>query len=262
MYLERDGVRLFYDVQGEGEPTILLVHGWGFSHEIWREQVEEFSKDHRVVTPDLRGYGRSDKPETEYTFELFADDLDYLIRSLDLEKPILVGWSMGASIALEYAATHPEQVSKLVLVDGTPVLVASEDFPYAGPPEALVGLSTAMEQDYSAGMRAFAELIFPEPGTDQLKEWAYGLTQQTTPSIALNTIANSAAADLRPLLDRIKAPTLILHGELDQACTPAANQYMHSQIPDSRIHEFAGKGHAPFLTDTEAFNKQLRGFVS
>ncbi len=262
MFLNRDGVQLFYDAQGEGEPTLLFVHGWAMSHEVWREQVAAFSPNHRVVCIDLRGFGQSGKPEGEYTFELFADDLDFVIRELGMEKPILVGWSMGVSIALVYVAAHPDRLSKLVLVDGTPVLIAREDFPDGAPEEAIQGLLGAIQADFAGGMRAFVDLVFPEPDTDQLKNWVHSITQQTTPAIAVNSMNNSTGPDLRPLLKQITVPTLILYGELDQACSPAVNRYMHAQIANSEIHEFPGKGHAPFLTDAEAFNQRLGIFVS
>lgn len=261
MFLNRDGVRLFYDIQGEGEPTLLFIHGWAMSHEVWQEQTAEFSRDHRVVSIDLRGFGQSDQPEVDYSFDLFADDLDFMIQELGLKKPILVGWSMGASIALVYAVAHPERVSKLVLVDGTPLVLAAEDFPYGLPEQQLQQLLGAMQADYAAGMRFFVDLFFPEPNTDQLKEWVHGISQQTIPAVAISCMANVAGTDLRPLLKQVTVPTLVLHGALDQASSPPINVYMHAQIPNSEIHEFPGKGHAPFLTDAEAFNKRLRAFV-
>lgn len=262
MFLDRDDVRLFYDIQGEGDPTLLFIHGWGMSHEVWREQVSEFSRDHRVVSVDLRGFGQSDKPQVNYSFDLFTDDLGFVIRELGLKKPILVGWSMGASIALVYAAAHPERVSKLVLVDGTPLVLAREDFPHGLPEPQLQQLLGAMQADYAAGMRFFVDLFFPEPNTSQLKDWVHGITQQTTPAVAVSCMANVAGTDLRPLLKKITVPTLLLHGELDQASSPAVNSYMHAQISNSETHMFPGKGHAPFLTDAQAFNKRLRTFVS
>ena len=262
MYVERDGVKLFYDVQGDGDPTLLFVHGWMMSHEVWREQVPVFSQDHKVVSIGLRGFGQSDKPDGEYTLELFADDIDFMVGELGLNKPVFIGWSMGASIGLLYATAHSERLSKLVLVDGTPLLIASEDFNHAIPPEAGEQLVGALQADFTGGARAFVDLMFPEPGIDELKNWVHGITQQTKQAIALNTIANVGGRDLRVLLKQISLPTLILYGEQDQVCLPGASRYMHEQIQNSDIYEFPGKGHVPFLTDSEEFNKRLRAFLS
>lgn len=262
MFLNRDGVQLFYDVHGTGEPTLLFVHGWMMNHEVWREQVAAFGKTNRVVTVGLRGFGQSDKPAGEYTLDLFADDLDFVVRELKLDKPVVVGWSMGVSIALVYAAKHPERVSKLALVDGTPMLVAAGDWVHAIPPEAANGLLGAMQADFAAGTRGFVELMFPEAGADELKNWIHGITQQTTAAVALNSIGNAAGRDLRPEVKRVAHPTLIMCGDQDHVCLPEASRYMHSQIAGSELHEFAGKGHAPFLTDAEAFNVRLQSFVA
>lgn len=261
MFLERDGVRHWYDVQGQGEQTLLFVHGWLMSHELWREQVAAFSRTHRVVSYDLRGFGRSDKPEGDYSLELFVDDLDHLVRTLQLERPVLVGWSMGASIGLAYAAAHPDRLSKLVLVDGTPLLVASDDFAHAIPGAAADQLLGAIQADFAGGTRAFVELMFPEPDSGALKDWVHGITQQTTAAVALNSIGLIGGRDLRPLLDQVRIPTLVVCGDQDQVCLPSASQFMQRQIAQAEIQMFAGKGHAPFLTDVEAFNAQLRAFV-
>jgi pimeloyl-[acyl-carrier protein] methyl ester esterase len=261
MFRNRDGVQLFYEAQGAGEPTLLFVHGWMMSHEVWREQAA-FSKTNRVVTVGLRGFGKSDRPQGDYTLDVFADDLDFIIQELKLDKPVLIGWSMGASIALVYAAAHPERISKLVLVDGTPMLVAGRGFVEAIPPEAAQQLLGAMQGDFAGAARAFVEMMFPEPGADELKNWILGIAQQTTAAIALNSVGEAAGRDLRPLLSQIKNPTLIVFGEKDTVCLPGASRYMQSQIAGSELHEFPGKGHGPFLTDAQAFNERLRSFIA
>ena len=262
MFLERDGVQLYYDVQGEGEPALLFVHGWMMSSELWREQVAAFGKTHKVVRFDLRGFGQSSKPAGEYTLETFADDLDFVIGKLRLKKPVLIGWSMGVSIAAIYATAHPEKLSRLALVDGTPMLVAGGDWTHGIPSEAANQLLGVMQGDYAAGARAFVDLMFPEPGTDDLKNWAHGITQQTTAAVALNSIGHAGGRDLRPLFSQIKLPTLVLYGDRDQVCLPGASRYLHAQIAGSEIHEFLGAGHAPFLTDTMEFNRRLQAFVA
>src|SRR5687767_8021988 len=100
----RGGVALAYDEQGQGSPPILLVHGWSCDHRYVAPQVEQFSQKHRTIAVDLRGHGESDAPHQEYTMSAFADDLAWLCRELRVEKPIVVGHSMGAVIALQLAA--------------------------------------------------------------------------------------------------------------------------------------------------------------
>jgi pimeloyl-ACP methyl ester esterase len=261
MFLERDGVQLFCDVQGEGEPALLFVHGWLMSSDLWREQVAAFAKTHQVVRFDLRGFGQSSKPAGEYTLEGFADDLAFVIEKLGLKKPVLVGWSMGASIAAVYAAAHPDKLSKVVLVDGTPMLIAAGDWKHGIPPEAANQLMGALQADFAAGTDTFVNLMFPEPGTDDLKKWVQGVARQTTPAIALNSMASAGGRDLRPVFAQIKLPTLVLFGGSDQVCLPGAGHYVHSAIPGAEMCEFPGIGHCPFLTETAEFNRRLQAFV-
>lgn len=262
MFLTRNGTKLCYHMRGTGEPTLLFVHGWLGSLEVWEEQVAAFSESHRVVSVDLRGFGQSDKPDGDYPLDLFADDLDFIIQELALDKPVFIGWSMAASIGLVYATAHPDKISKLVLVGGTPLLIASEDFPHAIPGEAAEQLLGALQVDFMAGTRGFIEMLLPEPDTGALKEQLHTIALQTTPAVALNSIGLAAGQDLRPLLSQVKIPTLILTGGQDQVCLPGASQYMHEHISNSEFYSFAGKGHCPFLTDAAAFNERLRDFVA
>jgi pimeloyl-ACP methyl ester carboxylesterase len=124
--LNRDGVALFYDEEGSGAPPMLFVHGWCCDHTYFAPQFEHFRRDHRCVAVDLRGHGRSDKPEQEYTMSGFADDLAWLCGQIGLAKPVVVGHSMGGVIALELAARSPDLPSAVVAVD-SPII----------PPDAL-----------------------------------------------------------------------------------------------------------------------------
>ena len=263
MILEKAGKKLYFEVQGKGEPTLLFVHGLMASSAVWREQLSCFAQRYRVVTFDLTGYGQSAKPDSiAYTSDVWFDDLDVLIEHLNLHKPILIGWSMGGAIGIGYAVTRPKALSKLVLVDTTPLLVAPPDvFEYATPPEAAEQLGEALLNNFSVGARGFIEMMFPEHNSESLKDEIHAISQQTTAPIALESMGNLGYDDLRPMLDRIQVPTLILHGEADQCCLLGAGQFLADMIPNAQIHIFPGKGHAPFLTDALAFNERLAAFI-
>lgn len=119
--LNRDGIELFYAEAGTGEPPVLLVHGWTCDHTAMTPLFNYFRRAHRVVTVDLRGHGESDKPEQEYTMAAFADDLAWMCRELQLEKPIVIGHSMGGVIAVALAARCPHLLSAVVTLD-SPVI--------------------------------------------------------------------------------------------------------------------------------------------
>ena len=101
--LRQEGAALFYEQTGGGEPPILLVHGWCCDHTYFAPQFEHFaSRGHRVVAVDLRGHGQSNKPQQDYTIRLFADDLAWTCHRIGLEKPVVVGHSMGGIVAFDF----------------------------------------------------------------------------------------------------------------------------------------------------------------
>jgi pimeloyl-ACP methyl ester carboxylesterase len=111
------GVRLAYREAGTGDPPIVLVHGMACDHTHLLPQLEHLSPRHRVVAIDQRGHGASDAPDGEYTTEVLAEDLRGVIERLGLERPILVGHSLGGGVVLHVAVEHPELVRAVALLD-------------------------------------------------------------------------------------------------------------------------------------------------
>lgn len=120
----RDGTALAYQDFGSGANPVILVHGWACDHSFLQPQSEYLSQFHRVVTVDLCGHGQSDAPERTYTVAEFADDIQWLSTTLNLPPAIVIGHSMGGTVALELAATHPKNVLAICLIDS--VLFPSE----------------------------------------------------------------------------------------------------------------------------------------
>jgi len=262
--LDKNGVKLAYYVYGEGEPTLVFVVAWIWTAALWIPQVNYFSQNFKVVTIDMRGAGESDKPPDDYTLDLYAGDLDSVIEELQEKNIVLIGQSTGASIAIKYVTKHPGKVSKLVLVGGNPKYIATDDFPY-GLSQDFINESNALAMESTARwLRATMELLFPEPGTEYLKEWGFKMSQKTTEEIATNSIMNLVNADLRPLLGKIDIPTLVLHGENDMAFTRLREgaKYIHENIPRSKMHIFDGKGHFPSVTAADKFNEILKEFIT
>jgi pimeloyl-ACP methyl ester carboxylesterase len=116
--LKRDGVTLFYHEAKGAKRPILFVHGWCCDHSFFAPQFEHFAKEgYHVIAVDLRGHGQSDKPHGDYSMQLFADDLAFLCNELRLEKPIVIGHSMGGVVAFAFAERYPEIPSAIVTID-------------------------------------------------------------------------------------------------------------------------------------------------
>jgi pimeloyl-ACP methyl ester carboxylesterase len=160
--LKRDGVALFYEEVGKGEPPVLLVHGWCCDHTYFAPQFGHFAEQgHRVVAPDLRGHGKSDKPEQSYTMQVFADDLLWTCGQFGLEKPIIIGHSMGGIVAFDLATRYPDLPSAVVMLDAAVVL----------PSAARTAISRFLEQlrgpDYREVMRQYVANSLFIPTDDQ-----------------------------------------------------------------------------------------------
>ncbi len=138
--LRRDGVALVYEEAGEGEPPVLLVHGWCCDRTYFAPQFEHFAgRGHRVVAVDLRGHGRSDKPHQGYTMEVFADDLRWMCERIGLEKPVVIGHSMGGIVAFDLASRYPALTAAIVMLDAAVVLPSGARAAIAGFLEELRG---------------------------------------------------------------------------------------------------------------------------
>lgn len=112
-----DGVEIRFDRQGDGSPALIFVHGWGNNRSVWAAQVDRFSEEYEVVNIDLPGFGESGNNRQVFTIGSFGEDVATVIRKLDLEQVVLIGFSMGAPVVIETANRVPEQITGVVLVD-------------------------------------------------------------------------------------------------------------------------------------------------
>jgi haloacetate dehalogenase len=125
--LHANGIRQHYLEAGEG-PSVVLLHGFPETSYAWRNQIPELAKHYRVIAPDLRGYGETDKPAVGYDKRTMAKDLRELMRVLDIPKIALVGHDRGARVATRFAKDHPEAIDRLVVMDNVPTRIVAREF--------------------------------------------------------------------------------------------------------------------------------------
>jgi len=115
--ISSDGVKISFDKQGDGEPSLVFIHGWANNKSIWDAQVAHFSQKYKVIAVDLPGFGESGNNRQKWTMASFGEDVATVINKLSLDQVVLIGFSMGAPVVIETAKRVPNQVVGVVLVD-------------------------------------------------------------------------------------------------------------------------------------------------
>jgi len=163
--LSADGVPISYEIHGDGEPTLVFVHGWSCDARYWGAQVPYFSMRHRVITLDLAGHGHSGLGRSRYTMESFGEDVAAVVKAAGAERAILIGHSMGGQVIACAARILPGRVSGLIGVD------TLENVGYVMTPEEQEAMLAPFREDFPAETARFAGEML-SPAVDwSLREW-------------------------------------------------------------------------------------------
>ena len=275
-FVERDGVRVFYELYGSGEPTILLLPTWAIVHSrLWKAQIPYLSRHARVVTFDGRGNGRSDRPAgvEPYRAEEYAADTLAVMAATDTERATLVACSCGALAATILAADHPERVDRVVYI--APAVGLAPGHPERQVPTGFEDELDVYEgwakynsrywsQEYRAFLEFFFAACFPEPHSTKQIEDCVGWGLDTDPETLANT---SRAIDLcgvesfRDVCARVRCPTLVVHGDRD-LIRPHAQGVALAEATGAELVTLEGAGHLPQARDPVRVNLLLRDFVA
>jgi pimeloyl-[acyl-carrier protein] methyl ester esterase len=255
---------LHVEVNGSG-PDLVLLHGWGLNVRVWDGLVEEMSERFRMITVDLPGHGQSEWSSGRGTPAEQAWLLHSTLASVS-NRYSLLGWSLGAQIALDLAAAMPGQIDRLVLVAATPRFAAAPDWPYGMQPNVIAKLATQLREDYRQTVSDFLELqvrgsIEGRSVVEQLRSalFVHGRAKPEALEAGLNTLATS---DLRPTLSHVRTPTLVIAGQNDRITAPAASRALAEALPDARYVEMRRAAHTPFLSHRKEFAALVERFLS
>ncbi|MBL6751029.1 MAG: alpha/beta hydrolase [Nevskia sp.] len=251
-----NGTRLFYADDGAGTP-LLLVHGIGTDHEDWEDQVPVFARRYRVIAPDLRGYGRSDRGG-EFSPQAFAADLWALLDGLGIGRFLLVGHSMGGAVALQMAVDQPERVLALVAADTLPSFVI--DTPAK---RLLFAFRYVMMSLFGPRRlaRAVANKLFPEPGQAALRERSCRRGAAIDRHVYLKNLRQLVGWSVQRRLERLRMPVLVIAAEHDYFPVGDAEAFT-AALPDGRLSVFAGRHHALPLEAPRRFNATVLRFFA
>lgn len=272
--IERDGVRVFYEVYGSDEPTILLLPTWALVHSRhWKAQIPYLARQHRVVTFDGRGNGRSDRPQgaEAYAIREFAADTLAVMDATGTERAVLVGLSCAALWGVVLAAEQPERVAGAVFIGPAvplaPPLPERTVYPFAERLDTDDGWAKYnlhhWLRDYPDYLEFFVGKCFTEPHSTKPIEDAIGWALETTPDVLADHDAGidlPTGGDFSELCGRVRCPVLVVHGDED-AIQAHARGVALADATGGELVTLVGSGHFPQARDPVAINLLVREFV-
>ena len=251
-YADLADVRLYYERAGGGERELLFVPGWCCDHTAFRPQFDHFARTGSVTALDLRGVGQSDKPDAGYSIPELADDVAALCREVGIEKPVVVGHSLGGMIAVELGGRYPGLPSALVLVDPGPIvpLPATLEFfrDFAGQLEGPDGDEIRRAYVHEMGAR-----------DEELAGWIVDHMCAVEQRVAAAVIRGVSEWNGREPFARCSVPVLLLRAELWEEIDAFR---LRSIKPDLEVGITLGAGHFHQLEVPEQVNAMIERFLA
>jgi len=264
MKTEANGISINYEVTGDGR-WLTLIHGAGDNLEAWWNQVPVFSREYRVLTYDVRGYGQTETPEGEYSTEILVEDLYQLLRTLGIDGTYVLGYSMGGRIALGLTLDHPEMVKALILAN-------SGVAPMQRSQEEMAQMARMREERMARVEKEGLEPIMDEttamvfsPGwpeqNPEVVERYKQIRLRNDPKAYLVAMRAMVWGAAPPDVSVIRCPTLIIAGEHDGLMGAQSGKASQELIPGSRLKLMAS-GHASAIENPEEFNATVLEFLA
>lgn len=244
------------DLNGPTTP-ILFIHGLGSSARDWEFQWEVFGEKYPLIAPDLRGHGKTDKPDMPYSVPMFANDISALLKSLTSQPVHVVGFSLGGMIAFQLVLDHPEQVKSLTIVNSGPAVT----FPSV---KLWFAFHTRKFSVKWFGMKPLSEQIaavqFPKPSQVALRKTFIDRWQENSPKAYQNALAAFQHWNVMPRLGEIQCPTLIISSDHDYTPIELKAEYL-VLIPHGQMVIIHDSQHLSPIDQPEQFNQALSTFL-
>ncbi len=255
-----NGFDLSYDDLGEGKIPVIFLHGFPFDKSMWELQVELLKFSYRLISCDIRGFGKSTDEYSPLSIDLFADDLIKFMDKLSIEKAILCGLSMGGYIALNAEKRFPGRFEALILSDTQCIADTAE-----GKAKRYKVIEDIEENGAAKFNEGFIKNVFhPDSPTnkkeivDQLREVVFANSQYI---ITQGLIVLAERSETCSSLDEIEIPTLIICGREDVVTPLAQSESMNAAIKGSKLQIIENAGHVSNLEQPHEFAKYLSEFL-
>ena len=267
----QNGVKLAVRTAGDpANPALLLIHGWSQCHLSWTKQLDgSLAKNYYLVAPDLRGHGSSDKPTEPEAYNNpapWAGDIAAIIQQLDLNTPILVGWSMGGKVMLDYLAVHGDAALVGVALVGSAVTSGNSQPPEAAqqrgddPDVTGKGLYSDDIATNLLATMAFVKACKGNPVDEDEFAFMVGYNMMVPPNI--RAASRLRHDDYKQVAANTNVPALIIWGDKDRPMPRALFDESVASFANPEPHEFKDCGHSPFWEYTEKFDHILGDFAA
>jgi pimeloyl-ACP methyl ester carboxylesterase len=250
-----DGLGIVCEVRGKEDTALVFLHGWCGDRAYWKNQVDVFAPDYRVVAVDQAGHGESGKDRKNWTASGLAGDVEAIVRALGLQRVILIGHSMGGPVALMASKRMPGTVVAVIGVD------TLHNVEFKMPEEVTKKFMEAFDKDFKATMRAgFAGMVHEKTDPD-LKQWLLTRAEAQDQRMALGLMRDMSGLDVKTLLREAKAPVRCINSAGGfQFFTPTAIE-TNRKYADFNAVTMEGVGHYPMLEKPVEFNEKLRAVL-
>lgn len=248
-----DGVRITYQSHGKGEEALVLIHGWSSNIDFWRDQASELAKRNRVIAIDLPGHGRSDKPETTYSMDLFARAVGAVMSDAGVKRAVLVGHSMGTPIMRQFYRKYPEKTLALIIVDGS-----LRPF---GDKKLMEGLLTGLRGPNfrETGKQLFAGMSGPNLPTE-IQQRIQASFMNTPQHVVVGAMEGMADDSIWGL-DQVKVPVLAVMAK-SPFWAPDTEQFFRGIAPKLEFQMWEGVGHFLHMEKPKQFNDAIIAFLN
>jgi pimeloyl-ACP methyl ester carboxylesterase len=254
-----DGVAIAYEARGAaeaGEPALVFVHGWACDRTFWREQLDVFAADYRVVALDLAGHGESGAGRETWSVAGLAGDVEAVVDALGLERAILIGHSMGGPVSLEAARRMPGRVIGVVAVDS----LHDADFEF--PPEMVDQLVGAFEADFAGTVEGFVRGMFREGADPAVVDWTVKKAHDTNQEAAIALMRDFGNLDFPAMFSAAKVPIRAINAAAEAPGQMATAVETNRKYADFDAVLIPGVGHFLQLERPAELNARLREVVA
>jgi DNA-binding SARP family transcriptional activator/pimeloyl-ACP methyl ester carboxylesterase len=248
-----DGVSIAYQVAGDGPPDLIIIPGFTSHLDVWWEPwsgrvARRLMTFARLIVFDKRGTGLSDRPP-ESGLEEWMEDTRVVLDAVGSERAVVLGMSAGGTVAMMFAATHPERTRALVLYGAQPCYMADDDYSFGVQPAAAEAAVQNVASRWGSGV--MFNQFCPSVAGDAVLRDSYARFQRASasPGAAASYLRSLLQMDVRLALPLINAPTLVLHAARDQTDPVAAARYVAARIRDAKLVELDSADHLIWLTD-------------